>query len=170
MQSSGSGSSARSIEEPRVELLAEATMNLDGTYASPFLKLHGRPRPVRSIMSLDGGQDPSVSLHAAWSHHPLANWINSAAFWRNFELKGISFQHRRMWVRPNLCTSKKLFWNRSMLVEAGLCECRPIPVVQRYFEKERNISCDSRPIRVCQRGCFERKYFKDGTYVKRLLQ
>ena len=50
-------------------------MKLDGTYASPFLKLHCRPRPGRSIMSRDGGQDPSVLLHAAWSHHPRASWI-----------------------------------------------------------------------------------------------
>jgi len=202
-------------------------MKLDGTYASPFLKLHCRPRPGRSIMSRDGGQDPSVLLHAAWSHHPRASWIkysgcysccrvgcskcvgrlwmsgkqffyvyhpawilswNTATSenlmwppppwlkrwlrkkkyfvdgalsqqgaaqtrcWKEWELwtRGLFARCRvwpfeeacverenlvntgLMWVRPNSCISKKLLWKELCLVEARLCECRPIPVFQRY--------------------------------------
>lgn len=47
-------------------------------------------------------------------------------------LKGKILSIGLMWVRPNSCISKKLLWKELCLVEARLCECRPIPVFQRY--------------------------------------
>ena len=40
-----------------------------------------------------------------------------------------------MWVPPNLCVSKKVILKGNILVKARPCECRPISVWQRYFER-----------------------------------